>query len=57
MAADVETVSQAAARELGDEREQREGETGGKPLVPPGTLHVRSVPDGQALVQTRGGPF
>jgi hypothetical protein len=39
VASDVEPVREAASAELRDEREQHEGESGGKPLVPPRTLH------------------
>jgi hypothetical protein len=45
MAPEVEPVREAAAGQLRDEREQREGESRREPLVPPGTLHALSVPD------------
>ena len=42
--ADVEPVREAAAGQLGDQREQREGQSGREALVPPRTLHELSVP-------------
>ena len=42
--AHVEPVRQASANELGDEREQREGQRREDPVVPPGPLHAISVP-------------
>jgi hypothetical protein len=45
-------MGQAPAGEFGDEREQREGESGEQPLMPPRTLHDVSVPDRARLVQT-----
>ena len=41
--ADVEPVNEAPPRELGDQREQSERQSGGDALMPPRTLHTRKV--------------